>query len=87
MSERVGMMIVAGVFFGLIAIMGWGGLAYNAGEFAGRVQERADIMATPVTIGNPSNPDCSVVVTISVLAEMSEMGVYGWAAACEEATQ
>ena len=79
--------IVVGIIIGVFVILMTFMLGYDAGKSHGRAFERADIMATPITVGNPSNPDCSVEITIGTLADMAAIGIYGWADACEEVTQ
>jgi len=62
-------------------------IGHQFGFDQGRLVERESIMSTAVTIGNPNNPDCSVDVTLGMLKDMAELGVYSWAQACEEDTQ
>ena len=79
--------IVVGTIICVFVILLTFMLGYDSGKSHGRAFERADIMATPIIVGNPENPDCSVEITIGTLAEMAAMGIYGWADACAEATE
>lgn len=64
-----------------------GALMYDLGIEHGRIFERTEIMNTEVTVGNPTNPECSVEIKLTALAEMAEMGILAWPDACEEASQ